>query len=158
MYPPLPEPTQTVPHSGAPGAPAFPVQGQGVLVVWVKLGEQSWLLPEERGQLWVTDPRRAATAATTSGLARAARREGRGAALISRPGTRAGGRRGGRRSSSSSSRRRGAQARPWPAGRRREPWRPAMRWDRRPGKAGPRRFRTGRACLPSCLGATRHSN
>lgn len=115
-----PEPTQTVPHSGAPGAPASLVQGQGVLVVWVKLGEQGWLPPEERGQLWVTDPRRAGTAAITSGLARAAGRggEGRGAALISRPGTRAGGRRGSRHSSSRR-RRRAVQARPWPAGRRR---------------------------------------
>lgn len=80
-----PEPTQTCTPQWGTGSPSLPSSGAGSPgLVWVKLGEQSWLPPEQRGQLWVTDPRTAGTAAITSGLAGGA---GRGAALISRPGT-----------------------------------------------------------------------
>lgn len=90
--------------------------------------------PEKRGQLWGTGPRRAGTAAITSGLERAAGGVGRESGLISRPGTRAG---AGAAATAAGA----AQARPWQA-----------------GKAWAEAARREQACLPSFLGATRRSN
>lgn len=105
-----------VPHGRGAGNPSLPVQGQGVLgLSGLSQASRAGSRLEKRGQLWVTGPRTAGTAAITSGLERAAR--GGEPALISRPGTRAG---AGAADAAAAAGAGAAQAHPRPAGRRRE--------------------------------------
>lgn len=124
----------------------------------MKLGKQGWLPPGKRSPRG-SRTRDAGPAAITSGLAAA---RGGAAALISRPGTRA----AGAGAADAAAAAAGAGAEPRGHVRGRAAAAAAAGGSVAPGDAGGQearggpagRFRTGRACLPSFLGATRHGN
>lgn len=114
--------------------PSLPAQGHSVPVAsGLSPASRAGSRPEKRGQLWGTGPRRASTAAITSGLERAAGGAGREPGLISRPGTRAG---------AGAAAAEAVQARPRQAGREEAA-------SGRPGKAWAEEVPQEQACGPS---------